>query len=326
MAASSQSMRTSWVFTINNPTDDDDPSKWEGVKYLCYQKELGEEQTEHYQGYVLFSSNKRLSALKKLNSRAHWEPRKGTHQQAVDYCTKEATRIDGPWTIGTPPKPGERNDLKAIKSKIDAGVPLLSLYDDHFPQMILYKKAFVEYRSDMQKPRTEKTQVSVHWGPPGVGKTTKLKETFISDCFWKDSANKWFDGYDFQKHVVFDEFNGSWFVWTTLKRILDSTPCRVEVKGSSVIFNSSFIHITSNSHPSTWYDTHDYPWMELHRRIEICYKYSSFGQPPTIEWDHLADPPLCPYKDCPVKKLHAFLHSSSSSFSDSGRPPPERAI
>ena len=117
MAASSQPMRTSWVFTINNPTDDDDPSKWEGVKYLCYQKELGEEQTEHYQGYVLFSSNKRLSALKKLHSRAHWEPRKGTHQQAVDYCTKRLLELMalGSWVL--PLSLGKGTILKLSKQR-----------------------------------------------------------------------------------------------------------------------------------------------------------------------------------------------------------------
>ena len=64
-----------WVFTINNPTWEDDPLKWSGVKYLVFQKERGESGTDHFQGYVQFRSNKRLSALKALHKEAHWEVR-----------------------------------------------------------------------------------------------------------------------------------------------------------------------------------------------------------------------------------------------------------
>ena len=292
MAASSITQSRNCLFTINNPTEEDEPSSWPGVKYLVYQRERGEEGTEHYQGYVMFSSNKRLLSLKTLCPRAHWEFRRGSHQQAVEYCTKESTRIDGPWIIGQPPQQGSRNDLKAVKAKIDAGVPIVSLYEDHFHEMILYKKAFVEYLSDKQKPRSEKTQVSLHWGPPGVGKTTTIRSKIPEDSYWKDSATKWFDGYEFQEHCVFDEFNGGWFPYSTAKRLFDFTPMRVEVKGGSVVFNSKFIHLSTNEDPQGWYP--NLPYMELHRRIDVCYKYTAIGVTPQTTWDHLSDPPLGP--------------------------------
>jgi len=49
-----------------------------------WQKEQGEgEKTLHFQGYVMFHNPKTMKQLKAMNSRAHWESRKGTHKQAV---------------------------------------------------------------------------------------------------------------------------------------------------------------------------------------------------------------------------------------------------
>ena len=84
-----------WIFTINNPTEADDPMEWD-VRFVVWQKERGEEGTEHYQGYVECSRQQRMTAMKKINARAHWAIRRGTQEEAIAYCEKEETRIDGP--------------------------------------------------------------------------------------------------------------------------------------------------------------------------------------------------------------------------------------
>jgi len=40
--------------------------------------------------------------------------------------------------------------------------------------------------------------------------------------------------------------------------------------------------------------------MELLRRIEVCYEHTAIDVHPKKIWDHLSDPPICPYKLCPV--------------------------
>lgn len=87
--------RQAWCFTLNNPTDVQLPSTWPHV-FLTWQVEKGEQGTIHLQGYVLFEKRVTLAWIKKeVNSQAHWEPRKGTHDEAVAYCNKKDTRQEG---------------------------------------------------------------------------------------------------------------------------------------------------------------------------------------------------------------------------------------
>lgn len=102
--------RRAWCFTLNNPGEGDDPKDWK-VQYVVWQKEEGKDGTPHFQGYVELDKVARLSAMKKINGRAHWEPRGGTQKQAIDYVKKEDTRIDGPWELGDKKEQGKRSDL-----------------------------------------------------------------------------------------------------------------------------------------------------------------------------------------------------------------------
>ena len=107
-----------WCFTINNPSDTDKPFDWPGTDYVVYQLEKSESGTLHHQGYVEFPVNKRRSAVKKIHATAHWEKRLGSQDQAIDYCKKEDTRVDGPWEQGTPKanNQGKRTDLEAARA------------------------------------------------------------------------------------------------------------------------------------------------------------------------------------------------------------------
>ena len=57
--------------------------------YMLFGRERGDEGTPHLQGYVHFKNEKSLKQLKALMPRAHVEARKGTIQQAIEYCQKE---------------------------------------------------------------------------------------------------------------------------------------------------------------------------------------------------------------------------------------------
>ena len=70
-----------WEITINNPTNEDLNTLNRFVTEVgrvLISEEKGKKGTKHYQGRITFKRAYRLSALKKLIPRAHWEETKAT--------------------------------------------------------------------------------------------------------------------------------------------------------------------------------------------------------------------------------------------------------
>jgi len=256
-----------WVWTLNNPLEDGSDvlriKDWPNVGYTVFGLEhFGEgEGTPHYQGYTEFTNNRRLSALKKLDSRIHWERRKGTNVQARDYCLKEGGESHEVGKFKPIAKRRARTDLEEVKEMLDAGATEKEIADAHFGTWCRSYKAFERYKNLTTKPK-EKPHVTVLYGPTGTGKSMKAM-TDMPKAFWLDS--KWWDGYDNHEDVIIDEFNG-WLPFGQLLRILDRYPLRVQNKGGSVPLVAKRIIITSHFHPKTWYKNDRYP--ELRRRID----------------------------------------------------------
>ena len=102
-----------WCYTLNNYTEEErDSLRSLKCVYQVFGYERGAEGTPHLQGYVQFKDQKTQSAVKKMMPRAHLEPRRGTIDQAVEYCKK-----DGDWEeFGKKPmtqrRKGERKQEK----------------------------------------------------------------------------------------------------------------------------------------------------------------------------------------------------------------------
>jgi len=266
-----------WVFTLNNPDRDDGPRTWPDVQYCVWQKERGAEGTEHLQGYVVFVKNKQLSWLKKnCGTQVHWEPRKGTHEQARDYCQKEESRVAGPWTTGDEGElsggQGKRNDLLLLKRKLDEGATEqeIAVADDTFPIWAKYHRVLQRYK--MLKRSNERdwpTYTQVYWGEPGTGKTRRALEEAGPGAYWlpRPEANGmvWWDGYDGHEIVVIDEFYG-WIRRDLMQRMCDRYPLLVQTKNGTTPFLAKKIIITSNEHPVAWW--HKIGLGAMQRRLE----------------------------------------------------------
>lgn len=112
-----------WMITCWTEAPKFDETK---MCFLVYQKEIAPTtNTPHYQGYVEFKEKITLAGVKKClgDKTAHCEVRKGTQEQAINYCTKVETReLDTvPQRFGTPKTPGARNDLDAMVDAIENG-------------------------------------------------------------------------------------------------------------------------------------------------------------------------------------------------------------
>lgn len=257
-----------WIFTWNNPLPGQAPVLWEGAEYLIYQKETGAQGTPHFQGYVRFKQQRRLSALKQLIETAHWEPLRGTHEGQVHYCSKPvndcvcehctAARLLPPPTehteLGSPPQQGKRSDLIEIQKKLDEGKGYQAVFRENFSSSARYSRFFKEYARLQAKPRDFKTIVTFLHGQSGAGKTSwVLKQCEGLSVYWKPKG-KWWDDYDSQDVVIMDEWDDTWWTFSETLNLFDKFPLRLESKNGHVIFNSKHIYITNNSDITTLYN------------------------------------------------------------------------
>ena len=219
------------------------------------------------------------------SQRLHLEKRRGTAEQAIEYCKKDdeeeqvdaegvvlvqgSRRLEGPWENGERSAgPGQRTDLLEVKRKLDEGANMERIADEHFGSFCKYQKSFEKYLQLKVKHRTEKSRVTILIGPPRTGKTRYVYDNHNrDDIFPHPPGEPWFDGYEQQPICLLDDYYGC-LKWTVLLAILDRYPCLVPVKGGFTKFVSKQIFITSNAHPSKWYNSPKIDKTALYERIE----------------------------------------------------------
>lgn len=165
-----------FTFTLNNPKGlftESDMEDW-GANYLVFQLEMGASGTPHLQGYVQVPAPCRFSKFKGLEG-AHFEKARGSPQQNKDYCTKEDTRLEGPFEYGVMRAgQGQRSDVLRLRDAIKSGKRGLELYEDDETcgPAVRYARGVAELCT-AYAPRPDRSEVVVtfHYGPAGTGKT-----------------------------------------------------------------------------------------------------------------------------------------------------------
>ena len=258
------SQAKNWTFTVNNYVGlcDFEVPEASFVSYAIYQEEVGESGTPHLQGYLMCDRRVRLTQLQAIPclEGAHFEVARGSLADNVAYCSKVDTAVGGPYEYGVPPAgQGSRSDLLAVKRTIDEGVDVAGLYEQHFAHMIRYGRSLLTYKKLRSSPRTEKPFVFFFCGTAGSGKTRTayaLAQMLGSVYFVPATKGSglYFDDYDQQTSVIFDEFDGHRCSPTFLNQLLDRYPFEVPVHGAGGRqFNSPFVFIISNYHPKYWW-------------------------------------------------------------------------
>lgn len=256
---------TRWCYTLNNYTEDEVkflkelPCK---VHYCGY--EVGEKKgTPHLQGYIVFNTNKRFSTVKKINKRISWKLAKGNDEDNYIYCFKEKNECIN---INLKAQ-GKRTDLEKVIDLIKQKKTIKEIANECPREYIKYHNGIEKLRRLQEEDRDFKPYVEWIWGPSESGKTRLIREK--EKNLWMSLKNlKWWDGYENQEAVVFDDFRKDFCTFHELLRILDRYPYRVEVKGGSVPLNSKRMYITSCYHPEDVYNTREDIY-QLTRRIDV---------------------------------------------------------
>lgn len=186
--------------------------------------------------------------------RMHHEPRRGSPEQARDYCRKEQSRHAGPFEYGTFGKgQGERSDLQVYSARIIAD-PNLKRVAAEFPHMVVkYPRGTELLISVAPKPKVPWSipKIYVLLGPPGCGKTRWVydhaSEEDIYEYGMYSTGAVWFDGYEEQPVILFDEFDND-IGLPQLNKLLGGYGNRVNCKGSTKRFAGiKVVVFTSNA-------------------------------------------------------------------------------
>ena len=152
-------------------------------------------------------------------------------------------------------KQGKRSDLDVIRDEITSKRIKTTTDLENFHGLTMQGLSFGDRL--LRNVRPERDGIpDVYWfhGRTGVGKSRYVHEfserleltrgyrTWIAfDC-----KLKWFDGYNGQEIVIFDDFRGGDCSFNTLLRITDRYITRVEIKGSTTWWNPKIILFTSS--------------------------------------------------------------------------------
>lgn len=251
-------MRTKYVCaTCNNYSDFDvihlRSLVGRGIaSYVIFGRETGDNGTRHLQIYVEFPKRLRFNQLREVLPGYHIESRRGTPKEASDYCEKDQDfEIFGEISVGGP---GFRSDLAQLHESLQSGKRLRDIADDHFGCFVKYQRGISAYRLVKATSRNWLCSVVIYWGRTGAGKTRAVIDNSADiDDIYIHPGGPWFDGYDGQDIVLFDDFSGSEFKISYLLKLLDRYPMRVPVKGGFVQWTPREIYITSNKDPLLWY-------------------------------------------------------------------------
>lgn len=270
-----------WVFTLNNPTVDDDfgDEVLQHLTYLVVGLETAPTTgTPHYQGYLVLTQKRRLSWLKNhVSARANFRIRRGTCQEAAAYCKKGEQSHEEWKEFGTegpnyglnakvfehgelpleqtaPATEKKKRDFKRIIALAKEG-KLAEIADEDPAAFVLYYNTIKRIMQDHPLEHEDLPVLDNHWfhGEAGAGKSKAARTRYPGA--YKHLPNKWWDGYNQQETVIIEDLDRStaYHMAHNLKIWADHYPFVAEVKGTSINCRPKRIIVTSNYTPEQLY-------------------------------------------------------------------------
>ena len=180
-------------------------------------------------------------------------------KEAIEYCKKDKQWFE----YGEPSEQGHRTDLDELYDDARRGLTLSDIVAVHPSTYIRYHKGveklidIVQRQVDRDRERTD-VECVVYIGKSGTGKSHRC----FYDPDYRESGSKFpsqapgkvfFDGYDGQRVIWFDEFGGTTMPFSLFLRLVDKWDNRVETKGGSVLINNlRKVLISTTTYPNNW--------------------------------------------------------------------------
>jgi hypothetical protein len=262
-----------WLATLHTHTAPDwEPQVTEVILWIKGQKEIGTQtEREHWQFVFYVVREMTLNQVKLLFPiTIHLELSRSPAANA--YVHKDDTAVpDSKFELGQlPMRRNVKTDWDLVRRLAKNGE------FDRIPSdvYIRYRPNLRAIHIESERPTIRNNmQVKVFWGHPGTGKTHRAiaeAEETGEPYFVKNSRTKWWDGYQGEPNVIFDEFSGDAIDVDYCKRWWDKFPCLVEYKGGSTILKATRFWITSNIHPDFWFRNVDQVHRDaIMRRIHV---------------------------------------------------------
>lgn len=317
-----------WETEIQNQTE---PDGTKTVRYLSIGKHVGTQSGyQHCHMNLELEKKKTLYFIKNklfMRQDIHCEPRRGTRDQCDAYLNKDGyfREIINLRRI----QPGRRTDLDAIRELIDDGASLYDCYREHFGTTVRYERGLRQYialRDTILSTQTQfdAPEVIVYVGPSGSGKSwhCSTDEDFMASGYRfsiQMDSKIYFDGYNNQKTIWFDEFSGRTLPFTTFCQLADKFAGRYETKGGSVLISGlKKILISTIEFPHLWWagsQRFNTDPEQLYRRLTKCYY---LGRPRTTSTGDIeyAIPLEFNPRECSIRDLESILQRNVKYPSD----------
>ena len=222
--------------------------------YVVFQVEKGDTTGyKHIQMYLENDDQIKWDTVKKLFPKAHIEARLGSKKQAFIYCTKEETRLHGPFEYGERPdfmtSAEKRRSIKEMFIRAVAEGSSDKELLMAFPT-IYSKKLAEEYRSVLGVHlHLENRDIKVTYisGPTRSGKTSYVRRKFKPEDIYvvSDYDKGPFDSYKGQKVIIFEEYRSN-FPLSVFLQMLDRYPYELPCRYSNKQALYTEVYIISN--------------------------------------------------------------------------------
>lgn len=257
----------------------------------------------HLQGFLCLTRAMRLGELKRhYSDTAHWEVSRGTIAQNEAYCSKEETRVCGPFELGEKPQGGAETtkarwtDVKTMvesgytRNQILMAMPILA------PQF-----RGIDALIEASRPPpgiSREIKVFYIYGPTGVGKTHHALTRFPNAYLVRGAYNagKSFDQYLDENELILDEWNPFQWPIELMNSITDKWKCPLQCRYQNKYARWTIVVITTNVRPEECYSA-CLPLQRASFQRRVSYHMELTERVETMDWDlttGVASPPLAP--------------------------------